>query len=81
MVEGPQYREIYSKTIRFFFTKRRPGALFVALCIILLMATAVSMTLDQKALSDRLAVIAFFFLVVGVGLEIVNLRYSQLYSS
>ena len=81
MVEGPQYRETYSKTIRFSFTKKRPGALFVALCIILLMATAVSMTLDQKVLSDRLAVIAFFFLVVGVGLEIVNLRYSQLYSS
>jgi hypothetical protein len=39
-----------------------------------MMATAVSIAIDQKELADPIAVIAFLFLVVGIGLEIANLR-------
>jgi FlaA1/EpsC-like NDP-sugar epimerase len=73
MVQGPQYWERYSKTVQ-FFTQRRPGALFVALSIILMLATALGIAIEQKELADSIAVIAFLFLVVGIGLEIANLR-------
>lgn len=73
MVQGPQYWERYSKTVQ-FFARRRPGALFVALSIILMIATAVGIAIEQKGLADSIAVIAFLFLVVGIGLEIAKLR-------
>ncbi len=73
MVQGPQYWERYSKTVQ-LFTRRRPGALVVALSIILMMTTAVSIAVEQKELADSIAVIAFLFLVIGIGLEIANLR-------
>jgi hypothetical protein len=39
-----------------------------------MMATAGGIAIDQKELADSIAVIAFLFLVVGIGLEIANLR-------
>jgi hypothetical protein len=73
MIHGRQYWKRYSKTAQLFF-KRRPQALFVALSLILMMATAGGIAIDQKELADSIAVIAFLFLVVGIGLEIANLR-------
>ena len=73
MGQRSQYWKRYLKTVQ-FFGQRRPGALSVALSLILMMATAVSIATDQKELADSIAVIAFLFLVVGIGLEIANLR-------
>ena len=72
MVRPRQYGETYSRIVRFI--KRRPGALLAALSIILMMATAVSIAIDQKELADSIAVYAFLILVVAIGLEIANLR-------
>jgi hypothetical protein len=45
----------------------------VAICVFLLMMTALSLAIEQKELADTLAVVAFLFLAVGIGLETVSL--------
>jgi hypothetical protein len=67
-----QYWERYPKIVQLFL-KRRPGALFVALSIILMIATAMSIAIDQKELADSIAIYAFLTLIVGIGLEIANM--------
>ena len=46
----------------------------MTLSLILMIGTAVSVTLDQKELADSIAVSAFLILIVGIGLEITSIR-------
>ena len=72
MVRLRQYGETYSKIVG--FVKRRPGALFVGMSIVLMVATAVSIATDQKELADTIVQYAFLILVIAIGLEIASLR-------
>jgi hypothetical protein len=53
------------------YTKENLGAPFIVGFISLLVATAVSLSSGWPSLADSLAIYAFYFLVVGVTLQLV----------